>query len=99
MTRRPARAGLLYVSAERRGRHNSFVTPSAQQISQLEGLAVAIPWGFESFLPHQPSLTPVNAEALASARQATRRLSRRSPKGEGGRQSLIGRTRLLRVVE
>jgi len=26
---------------------------SAQQINQLEGLAVAIPWGFESPLPHQ----------------------------------------------
>ena len=25
---------------------------SAQQINQLEGLAVAIPWGFESPLPH-----------------------------------------------
>ena len=25
---------------------------SAQQIDQLEGLAVAIPWGFESPLPH-----------------------------------------------
>ena len=25
---------------------------AAQQINQLEGLAVAIPWGFESPLPH-----------------------------------------------
>jgi len=31
---------------------------SAQQIGQLEGLAVAIPWGFESPLPHHHSLTP-----------------------------------------
>ena len=29
---------------------------SALQINQFEGLAVAIPWGFESPLPHQPSL-------------------------------------------
>ena len=27
------------------------------QTHQLEGLAVAIPWGFESPLPHQPSLS------------------------------------------
>jgi hypothetical protein len=26
---------------------------SAQQMNQFEGLAVAIPWGFESPLPHQ----------------------------------------------
>jgi len=30
----------------------------AQQILQLEGLAVAIPWGFESPLPHQKPETP-----------------------------------------
>ena len=31
---------------------------SAQQINQLEGLAVAIPWGFESPLPHHSVGTP-----------------------------------------
>jgi len=31
---------------------------SAQQINQLEGLAVAIPWGFESPLPHHSTRLP-----------------------------------------
>jgi hypothetical protein len=40
---------------------------SAPQINQLEGLAVAIPWGFESPLPHQPSLTRCNRERMIKA--------------------------------
>ena len=41
---------------------------SAQQIDQLEGLAVAIPWGFESPLPHHSTRLPARlrrAERLA----------------------------------
>ena len=34
---------------------NTHQFAAAQQITQLEGLAVAIPWGFESPLPHQIS--------------------------------------------
>ena len=56
---------------------------SAQQIDQLEGLAVAIPWGFESPLPHQTSLA-CQAERASSRQASLRSLSRRSPKGEGG---------------
>ncbi len=47
---------------------------SAQQINQLEGLAVAIPWGFESPLPHQTSLA-CQAER-ASSRQASSEVCR-----------------------
>jgi hypothetical protein len=35
---------------------------SAQQINQLEGLAVARSWGFESPLPHQVQIQTVTAE-------------------------------------
>ena len=41
---------------------------SAQEINQLEGLAVAIPWGFESPLPHHSirlSARPRRAARLA----------------------------------
>src|SRR5512138_3065806 len=43
---------------------------SAQQISQLEGLAVAIPWGFESPLPH---FTPARSFNAGGRPQATSR--------------------------
>src|SRR5262249_33832076 len=45
----------------------------------------AVGRGFDPRLPLQPSLTRGLAEACASARQARRRLSRRSAKREGGR--------------
>ena len=45
---------------------------SAQQIDQLEGLAVAIPWGFESPLPHQLQIQqrrlPIDEPAEAPAK-------------------------------
>ena len=39
------------------------------QTHQLEGLAVAIPWGFESPLPHQPSLMNAGEGCSPSARR------------------------------
>jgi hypothetical protein len=40
---------------------------SAQQINQLEGLAVAIPWGFESPLPHFTRSRSLNAAGRLQA--------------------------------
>src|SRR3982751_3799287 len=37
------------------------------QTHQLEGLAVAIPWGFESPLPHQTPRGPANCGTFGSA--------------------------------
>ena len=49
---------------------------SEQVFNQLEGLALARAWGFESPLPHQPSLPARDASLLRLASQrAHRRLS------------------------
>src|SRR5687767_15847649 len=54
---------------------------SAQHFDQLEGLAVAIPWGFESPLPHQPSLMDRASYGWqASELSNARRLSTEAPK-------------------
>src|SRR5438552_4731655 len=39
------------------------------QTHQLEGLAVAIPWGFESPLSHQPSLACISSELRLASRR------------------------------
>ena len=56
------------------GQQDARQFASAQQINQLEGLAVAIPWGFESPLPHQTSLA-WHASELRLGRQASLRTS------------------------
>jgi hypothetical protein len=44
---------------------------SAREFDQLEGLAVAIPWGFESPLPHHPRKGPgQTAQFSSNIRQA-----------------------------
>ena len=58
---------------------DKFICPQTRkwrnwQTHQLEGLAIAISWGFESPLPHQPSLTLVK-QSVSYGWQATRRLS------------------------
>jgi hypothetical protein len=42
--------------------------------SRLEGLAVAIPWGFESPLPHQPKLDSASGAVAQSAGQTPRQI-------------------------
>ena len=50
------------------------VITSARDFDKLEVLAGAIPWRFESSLPHQPSLT-LEIRSVSFGWQAMRRLS------------------------
>src|SRR5688500_18886331 len=53
--------------------HDTRQCASARQIDQLEGLAVAIAWGFEAPFPHQPSLRILAKAVRRSRREAARR--------------------------
>ena len=69
----------------RRTADPDFPRPAAIDVHclKLEGLAIARSWGFESPLPHHPSLTLAN-ESVSYGWQATAKVVRHSAKREGG---------------